>query len=166
MLKVAVALPLALVAMVASASYIVVDVTADGNHFVIPVPLVVVRAAVAFAPEEFTRIPCPEFAEYQEAAERVLEELIIAPDGDFVSVQDGEETVLISKFGGDLEVTVHSQHQDVSVIVPLEAVAELIRHYDGEAFEASDVVKALGQISNTDLVHVRTADEEVKVWIW
>ena len=63
-------------------------------------------------------------------------------------------------------MTVHSQHEDVSVIVPLEAVAELIRHYDGEAFQASDVVRALGQISNTDLVHVRTADEEVRVWIW
>lgn len=166
MLKVAVALPLAFVAMGASANYIVVDVTANGNHFVIPVPLVVVRAAVAFAPEEFTRVPCPEFAKYQETVERILEELIIAPDGDFVSVQDGDETVLISKFGSDLEVTVHSQHEDVSVIVPLEAVAELIRHYDGEAFQASDVVRALGQISNTDLVHVRTADEEVRVWIW
>ena len=117
MFKVAAVLPLAFVAMVASASYIVVDVTTDGNHFVIPVPLVVARAAVAFAPEESTRIPCPEFAEYQEAAARVLEELIIAPDGDFVSVQDGDEIVLISKFGGDLEVTVHSQHEDVSVIV-------------------------------------------------
>ena len=60
MFKVAAVLPLAFVAMVASTSYVVVDVTADGNHFVIPVPLVVVRAAVAFAPEESTRIPCPE----------------------------------------------------------------------------------------------------------
>ena len=166
MFKVAAVLPLAFVAMVASASYVVVDVTADGNHFIIPVPLVVVRAAVAFAPEESTRITCPEFAEYQEAAARILQELIIAPDGDLVSVQDGDETVLISKFGGDLEVSVHSQHEDVSVIVPLETVTELIRHYDGEAFEASDIVNALGEISNSDLIHVRTDDEEVKVWIW
>ncbi len=166
MFKVAAVLPLAFVAIVASANYVVVDVTTDGNHFVIPVPLVVARAAVALAPEEITRIPCPEFAEYQEVAERVLEELIIAPDGDFVSVQNGDETVLISKFGGDLEVTVHSQHEDVSVVVPLEAVEELISHYDGEAFDASDVVRALGEISNSDLVHIRTPDEEIKVWIW
>ena len=58
-------------------------------------------------------------------------------------MQNGDETVLISKFGGDLEVTVHSQHEDVSVVVPLEAVEELISHYDGEAFDASDVVRAL-----------------------
>ena len=166
MLKVAAVLPLAFVAMVASASYVVVDVTTDGNHFVIPVPLVVARAVVAFAPEESTRISCPEFAEYQEAAERVLEELIIAPDGDLVSVQDGDETVLISKSGGDLEVAVHNRDENVSVTVPLEAVAELVRHYDGEAFEVSDVLSALGEISNSELVHVRTADEEVKVWIW
>lgn len=166
MLKVAAVLPLAFAAMVASASYVVVDVTADGSRFVIPVPLVVARAAVSFAPEESTRIPCPEFTEYQEAAERILEELIVAPDGNLVSVQDGDESVLISKLGGDLEVAVHSQHEDVSVTVPLEAAAELIRHYDGEAFEASDVIRALGEISSSDLVHVRTDDEEVRIWIW
>ena len=59
MFKVAAVLPLAFVAIVASANYVVVDVTTDGNHFVIPVPLVVARAAVALAPEEITRIPCP-----------------------------------------------------------------------------------------------------------
>jgi hypothetical protein len=166
MLKVAVALPLAFVALLASASYVVVDVTADGHHFILPVPLVVARAAAAFAPEECSRIACPEFAEYQEATERILEELLIAPDGELVHVQDGDETVLISKFGDALEVEVHSEDEDVSVSVPLEAVLDLVSRYDGEGFEASDVVKALGQISNSDLVHVRTEDEEVKIWIW
>jgi len=41
----------------------------------------------------------------------------------------------------------------------------LLGSYDGGGFYASEVLKALGKISKTDLVHVRTESEEVTVRI-
>jgi hypothetical protein len=167
MLKVMAALPIALVGLMASMSYVVVDVkTEEGPRFVIPVPLVAARAALPFVPEDANYIPCPELAEYHEAAERLVQALIEAPDGELIHVEEGDETVFISKTGETLEIEVHEGDQDVSVTLPLEAVAELLSRYDGEGFEASDVVAALGSVSRSDLVHVRDGEQEVKVWIW
>jgi hypothetical protein len=74
--------------------------------------------------------------------------------------------VVISKVDGNLEVEVHGAHEEVSVSLPLAAVADILESFDGETIEASDALAALRRVSGTDLVHVRNGDEEVKIWIW
>lgn len=172
MLKVAAILflPFALIAgILASSSYLVVDIEEkgpDGIHLIIPVPLALARVALRFVPDHETRIPCPELAEYLPAAKRVIEELTAAPDSELVRLEEGEELVLISKVGENLEVEVHERDEDVVVSLPLPVVVEILESYDGESFAAADVLSALTGISRSDLVHVRSDNEAVRVWIW
>jgi len=161
-----VALFLTGLALLANSDYVVVDVTTDGHHIVIPAPLVVARAAVALAPKEKTRLACPELAPYRDAAQRVMEALLVAPDGELVHVENAEEVVSISKIGKNIHLEIHDLEQDVSINVPLEALLDLLGRYDEGGFYASDVLKALGQIGKIDLVRVRTESEEVTVRVW
>jgi len=43
---------------------------------------------------------------------------------------------------------------------------DVLASYDGDRLETSKILAALASTSRTNLVHVRTAEEEVKVWIW
>jgi hypothetical protein len=171
MIKVAaiLALPLVLLSIVASSSCLVVDVQEggpDGMHIVVPVPLALAQLAVAFVPSAHTRIPCPEAAEYLPMAERIIEELQDMEDVELVRVEDGHELVVVSKIGENLEVEVFGNDEEVNVSLPLYVVEDILASFDGETFEASEAIAALRSISNTDLVHVRDGDEEVKIWVW
>lgn len=171
MIKIAavLALPLALVGMLASSSCLVVDVQEggpDGMHLIIPVPLALVQAALSFVPEEYSRLPCPEAADYIPLAQTVIEELMDIPDTELVRVEDDDELVVISTVDGNLEVEVHGAQEEVSVSLPLAAVLDILESFDGETIKASDAVAALRRVSGGDLVHVRDGDERVKIWIW
>jgi hypothetical protein len=162
-------LPLVFVGMLSTSSCLVVDVKEggpDGLHLIIPVPLVLAQAALSFVPDEHTRIPCPEAVEYLPVAERVIEELMAMPDTELVRIEEDDELVVISKTGDNLEVEVYGDREEVSISLPLTAVRDILASFDGETFEASEVVAALRGISRTDLVYVRDGDEEVKIWIW
>jgi hypothetical protein len=161
------AVPLVLVGLVASSSCVVVDVkTSDGPRIFVPVPLFLARAAAGFAPREATRIDVPELAEYSDVAARLIDELRSAPDGILVEVEDRSDHVLIEKVGDEIAVEVRSDDEEVLVRVPLELAAEILDGYDGHEIRVGDVLDALSSVSRTDLVHVRSRDEEVRVWIW
>jgi hypothetical protein len=160
-------IPVMLAAMLLSSTCVVVDIKqADGPRIIVPVPLFVARTALAFAPQEAKHVPIPELAEYRDLAEEILTELREAPDGVLVEVHDDGEHVLIEKVGDDLEINVHGDDEEVSVTVPLTFVLDILDGYDGEELNTSDVLAALSSVSRTDLVHVKTKDEEVRVWIW
>ena len=155
------------VGVAATSSWVVVDVkTADGPRIILPVPLVAARAALAMAPEEARRVEVPEMAEYSELAARIIDELREAPDGVLVEVKDRDDDVLIEKVGDEIHIDVASDDEDVSVQVPLDAIAEVLESYDGREVDAAQILRALGSISRSDLVHVKTAEEEVKIWVW
>ncbi len=160
-------IPLLLVGVFLSSSCVVVDVRpADGPRIIVPVPLFVARAALAFAPDEATHIEIPELDDYADVAEQIVDELLDATDGVLVEVHDGDEHVLIVKVGDEIEIDVDGDEEQVSVRLPLTVVADILESYDGERLETREVLEALSSISRTELVHVRTADEEVKVYIW
>jgi hypothetical protein len=171
MIKVAaiLALPLALLSVVASSSCLVVDVKEggpDGMHIVVPVPLALAQLAVAFVPPEHKRVSCPEAEEFLPMAERIIEELQDMEDVELVRVEDDHELVVVSKIGENLEVEVYGRDEEVNVSLPLYVVEDILASFDGETFEASEAIAALRGVSNTDLVHVRDGDEEVKIWVW
>lgn len=171
MLKTAVvvllSIPVFFAGLLLSSSCVVVDVKqADGPRIIVPVPLFMARAALAFAPDEAKHVEVPELAEYSAIAERILEELHDAPDGVLVEVRDGGDHVLIEKVGGELEIDVDTPDEVVSVTVPFDVAIEILESCDGEVLETSRVLSALSSASRTNLVHVKTVEEEVKVWVW
>ena len=83
-----------------------------------------------------------------------------------VEVHDGGDHVLIAKVGDEIEIDVEGEDEEVSVRLPLSVIADILESYDGEELEAREVLAALSTLSRTNLVHVRTADEEVNIWIW
>ena len=174
MLKIAaiavLSIPLLLVGVCLSSSCVVVDVRpADGPRIIVPIPLVFARAALTFAPDEATHIEIPELDDYADVAEQIVQivdELLDAADGVLVEVRDGGEHVLIAKVGDQIEINVDGDEEQVTVRLPLTVIADILESYDGEKLETRDVLEALSTLSRTELVHVRTADEEVKVWIW
>jgi len=160
-------IPVLIVGALLSSSCVIVDVKqADGPRIVVPVPLFLARTALAFAPHEATHVDVPEIAEYHDVAEKIIDELIDVPDGVLVEVRDGSEHVLIEKVGDDIEVRVDGESENVSVTVPLTMVADILDSFDGKEFETKNVLAALSSVSRSELVHVKTDDEEVKVWIW
>ncbi len=160
-------IPVVLAAMLLSSSCVVVDVKqADGPRIIVPVPLFVARAALTFAPDEAKHVNVPELAEYRDVAEEILSELRDAPDGVLVEVSSDGEHVLIEKVGDRLEIDVHGDDEEVSVTVPITLVLDILDSYNGEELTTSEVLRALASVSRTDLVHVKTKDEEVRVWIW
>jgi hypothetical protein len=162
-------LPLALISgALGSASWLVVDVKeAGGPRLVVPIPVFVVQMAASFLPESCTRAALPqEAAEILPAAGRALGELRHAPDGVLVEVEDGEETVVVSKIDDRLEVRVRAPGERVDLTLPLSTVQEVLESHDGETFRLEDVLAALRRLERTDLVQVEDGDERVKVWIW
>lgn len=161
-------IPVLLVGALASSSCVVVDVKpADGPRIIVPVPLFVARAALSFAPEEALHHELPEEVErYSDVAMRILEELEDGPDGVLVEVRDGSDYVHIEKIDGELKIDVTSDDEEVAVRLPIETVVEILESCDDDEVDVASVLKALGRAGRTDLVHVRSRDEEVKVWLW
>ena len=160
--------PAIFVGLLLSADYAVVDVREggpDGMHIIVPVPLSLARLALNFAPAEAKYVQVPEISEYLPYAERIVAELRNAPDGILVSVEERDQTVRVEKVGETLEVHVNDGSELVDVTVPLDAVLDIVRAYDGEGFDTRDLIRAIGR-AHGNVVHVRDGDEEVKVWVW
>jgi len=163
-------IPLLLLGLVASTGLVVVDVkTSDGPRLVIPVPLLLARAAVGFVPEAATEVEIPELGEYSEIAGRIVAELRECDDAVLVEVDDRDDHVRIEKIGDEIAIEVSSDDDEVSVRIPLAAASEILESYDQGRLQVSGVLDALSSsssLSGTDLVHVRSENEEVKIWIW
>jgi hypothetical protein len=158
--------PAVFLGLLLSADYAVVDVRqGDGMRLIVPVPLALARLALSFAPPEARYVHVPEVADYLPHAERIVAELRGVDDGLLVSVEDRDQTVRIEKVGDALQIFVDEGDSVVDVSVPLDAVIDMLRAYDGRGFDTRDLVRAVGR-ADGDLVHVRDRDQEVKIWVW
>jgi len=173
MVKVAavLAVPLALLATVASLGVVVVDVREggpDGHRIVVPVPLVFAQAALAAAPavvEEEIRLP-EEAVRHVGIARDLLEAVAAAPDGVFVHVEQPDEEVLIRKEGDKFVVRVRGRNgEDVSVNAPLSLAMSALPDADGQ-ISTMKMAGALSAVRFTDLVEVHDGDDHVRVWVW
>jgi len=165
------AVPLALLATVASLGVVVVDVREggpDGHRILVPAPLVLAQAGLAVAPailEEEMRIP-EEALEHMPLARELLEALIAAPDGELVRVEEPDEQVVIRKEGDTLIVRVHGKKgEDVSVNVPLTLALSALPDSQGRISSLA-MAGSLSSLRFTDLVEVQDGDTHVKIWVW
>ena len=165
------AVPLALLATVASLGVVVVDVREggpDGHRILVPAPLVLAQAGLAVAPnilEDEMRIP-EEALEHMPLARELLEALIAAPDGELVRVEEPDEQVVIRKEGDKLIVRVHGKKgEDVSVNVPLTLAMSALPDSQGKVSSLA-MAGSLSTVRFTDLVDVHDGDTHVRVWVW
>lgn len=162
-----ISVPLLVIGLLLGSSWVVVDVQPeDGPRLFIPAPLLAARAVLPFVPQEIQTIEIPDAAGYSDLAERVLAELSQAPDGVLVEIDDREQHVHIEKRGAELLVEVTSNDEAVSVHLPIELAIEVVRGVDDERVELLTVLAAISRAPHTELLHLRTDEEEVKVWIW
>jgi hypothetical protein len=171
-LAVVVGAPIAMLATVASLGVVVVDVKEggpNGHHIVVPVPLVLAQAALAVAPvvapPEALRVPDGEPLKHVGLAREVLEALAKAPDGEFVRVEERDETVVVEKRGRSLHVTVHNGRENVSVNVPLHLALSALPDRDGRIHTGA-LAASLGAVRFSELVNVDDGKDKVRVWVW
>jgi hypothetical protein len=171
-LAIVLAVPLALLATVASLGVMVVDVREGGpggHHIMVPVPLVLAQAALAVAPavapEKKLRIHDNEALSHVGLARDVIEALANAPDGELVRVEEPQEQVVITKQGRALHVSVHGHAEDVEVNVPLHLALQALPDEHGRV-NTTALAAALGGVRFTDLVHVKDGKDEVRIWVW
>ncbi len=165
------AVPVALLATVASLGVVVVDVQEGGpggHRIMIPVPLVFAQAALAVAPlvaQEELRIP-DEAIEHIGIAREILEALADAPDGVLVHVEEPDEEVLIRKEGDKLVIQVRGRNgEDVSVNVPLSLALSALPDSDGQISTLA-MAGSLSALRFTDLVEVHDGNDHVRIWVW
>ena len=165
------AVPLSLLAVVAGTGVVVVDVQERGpaeHHFIVPVPLVLARAAAGFVPEGKDRLDLGEARQYLPMVEEMVKALGEAPDGDLVRVEQPDQRVRVAKVGATLEikVTQRAQEEDVAVTIPLSMARALVREARNNSLRASTIVSALREARLTTLADVRNGDEHVRVTVW
>ena len=173
MVKLAIILgvPVAMLATIASLGIVVVDVREggpNGNRIVVPVPLVFAQAALALAPiaapEHAMRVP-EKALEHMDLAREVLEALAVAPDGEYVRVEERDEQVVVAKEGRFFKVHVKNDHENVSVNVPVNLALQALPGKDGRIRTAA-LAGALSGVRFTDLVDVQDGKDHVRVWVW
>ena len=91
-------------------------------------------------------------------------ELKSTPDMTFVTVEDGDETVTVSKSNGYLRVHVDESDERVAVRVP-ESVIDALLSGGGESLDIRAAITALAEQGEGELVTVNGDDEQVRVWI-
>jgi hypothetical protein len=163
------AIPLSLGLLLYATGLAVVEVeqhTPDGIHVIVPVPLALANAALMFVDDDRARVRCPEFAEHREMAVRLARELAHSPDGRFVEVESRDERVTIDKTDNILVVEVHDGADEVLVRVPVDALVELLESYDGESFQASDLIAAVRRAPGGEWVRVHDGENDVRIWSW
>ncbi len=172
-LAVVLAVPIAMLATIASLGVVVVDVREggpNGHRIVVPVPLVAAQAALALAPLAAPQkamnlqLP-PEAVEHMGIAREVLEALAAAPDGEYVRVEEKNEQVVVTKEGRYFKVHVKGPRENVSVNVPLHLALAALPGKDGRIRTAA-LAGALSGVRFTDLVDVQDGNDHVRVWVW
>ncbi len=95
---------------------------ADGVRLYIPVPALLLDAAVFVAPlampEDALADVRQEIAPYLPALEQMADELADCPSGVLVDVRTGDEHIRVTKTWRSFEVEVDSPEADISVSVP------------------------------------------------
>jgi hypothetical protein len=103
----------------------------------------------------------------REELRQLLAALRGAQDGEYVTVEDGEDHVRVSKRGDALWVVVQEQGdggEQVDVKLPLDVVAALASG-EGEEWNFAAAIDALAKHDAGELVTVKDGGETVRIWI-
>ncbi len=170
-LTVAVAAALGLAAAAFFTQWVVVDVHPGGHHaFRLPLPLPMIRAAVALVPErayENARVP-EELAAHRRAITEAVAILRDCPDTTFVAFHCDDASVSVSKNGRSLRVDIDSHHDKVTVRcrIPLDGLGRVLDDWDWETLDPGVLLGILAEAPRGPLVDVVAPDTLISVSIW
>ena len=165
----AIGVPTVAVGTVAATGVAWVDVReggAEGHRIVVPVPLLLADAALAFVPDDELDVDIgDEAAEHLRRSHELFQALAEAPDGEYVRVEDGDTRVLVEKAGDLLKVRVKDgDRTDVDVNLPIDSIREIIGK-DGRV-QPRAAIRALRHARFSTLVEVRDGEDHVKVSVF
>ena len=151
-------------------------VTVDGDEVTVRInlPIAVVSAAMplvqAHARDAEVRLDGHDFDRAD--LKRLLVALNEAKDGEYVTVDDGDDHVRVAKEGKFLTVHAQEKHagakqdDNVQVRMPLEVVAALVSgDDDDDELNLSAALDALAKFGSGDLVTVKDDGDLVRIWI-
>ncbi len=146
----------------------------DGEKVSVNLPLSLVEKAIPMIPDEHFRDGHFVLDDIHmghghhmsvEELRALWNELQSSPDMTFVTVEDHDQTVKVSKSGGYLLVDTEDHgDSDVQVRVPL-AVVDALLSGDGESLDIRAAIEALAAHGEGELVAISEDDEQVRVWI-
>ena len=153
-------------------TWVVVDVKTappEDVHIKLPVPLALIRTAVAFVPADEIRaekLP-PELKAHKGEILAALRALEAAPDGTtFVTVNSPDARVRVAKKGASLAVDVDADDAVVHCAVPLAGTLKALESWDWEHFEPRMALDVLARAEKGTLVKVDAEDAKVRIDIW
>ncbi len=170
-LTVVAAAALGLVVAAFIAQWVVVDVQASGRSTVrVPVPLALLRAAVALVPGSAyrdVRIP-PQLAAHRSQVLEALTALRNSPDTTLLTVRSREAKVSIVTRDGSLLVNAGSPCDGTNVrcTIPLNALHETLERWDWKTVDPGTLLAMLGEAPRGPLVEVIAPEATVTIRIW
>lgn len=115
------------------------------------------------------RITIPQNALQGIDVRTLLNSIRTAPDGDYVTVKDGQQNVNVTKSKGNLIVHVtdakQRNPQNVEVTVPLSVVDALFADAKTDEINLLAALNALDKAGDSLVVNVQDASDHVRVWI-
>jgi hypothetical protein len=103
---------------------LIVDVQDRDWHVFLPIPMLLVNTALAFAPvADQIKVP-HEINRHSELIQTAANELMLCPDGPFVEVKSPTDQVLVSKKGANIIVDVQSNDEKIYIQVPIKATGK------------------------------------------
>ena len=98
----------------------------EGLKIRLPVPVFLIRVALAFVPHEELEEARRELDRVRPVLQEMLKSLEEIPDARLVEVESRGETVLVSKQGHNLIVEVETPSESVYVRIPVHGVRSLV----------------------------------------
>ncbi len=98
----------------------------EGLKIRLPVPVFLIRVALAFVPDEELEEARRELERVRPVLQEMLKSLEEIPDARLVEVENRRETVLVSKQGHNLIVEVETPSESVYVRIPVRGVRSLV----------------------------------------
>lgn len=170
-LTVVTAAVLGLIAAAFITQWVVVDVRPSGRGaFKVPVPVTVLRAAVALVPDSaYGDAGVPrELAGHRASVLKALAALRASPDATFVTVRSEDAEVSVAKRGGLLLIKVRSNDDATTVHcrIPLRGLHQALDRWDWKTVDPGAFLAILGDAPRGPLVEVAAPEAIVNISIW
>jgi hypothetical protein len=140
----------------------------EGNHVVVPVPIVLAQVAVPFLPHGMRCVDAPrELQRWGPVLERIAADLRTQPDFVLVEMTTPEEHVIVRKAGSDLQVDVQEESGgEVHCRLPLQSASRVLGACRDGQLSAAEIAHVLGSLPSGNLMSVCEGGERVRIRLW
>jgi hypothetical protein len=143
----------------------------DGENVNVNVPIALaekVLPTIDKGPMHQGRVEVPHDALQGIDIRTIIDAVRTTPDSQIASVKQKDETVEVSKSGGNIVVHVQeakAKGDNINVTVPIAVVDALFSGTRQDELDVAAALKALDNAGDTFLVTVENASEHIRIWI-